>query len=80
MRAATHDGTFHADEVFAIAALGMLGEPLEVVRTRKPDELSAADLRVDVGFKYDPAAGNFDHHQREFSRSARTASASPPSA
>ncbi len=66
MRAATHDGTFHADEVFAIAALGMLDEPLEVVRTRKADELAAADLRVDVGFNYDPAAGDFDHHQREF--------------
>ena len=32
MLIATHDGSFHADEVFAIAALGLLGEPHEVVR------------------------------------------------
>lgn len=66
MRVATHDGSFHADEVLAIASLGLLGEPLEVVRTRRPEELAAADLRVDVGFTYDPATGAFDHHQREF--------------
>lgn len=66
MRVATHDGSFHADEVFAIAALGLLGEPLEVVRTRDRDLLAGADLRVDVGFRYEPEAGDFDHHQREF--------------
>ena len=66
MRVATHDGSFHADEVFAVAALGLLPEKLEVVRTRDPAALAEADLRVDVGFKYDPAAGDFDHHQRDF--------------
>lgn len=66
MQVATHDGSFHADEVFAIAALGLLSEPLEVVRTRDPDLLAAADLRVDVGFRYQPSAGDFDHHQRDF--------------
>jgi uncharacterized UPF0160 family protein len=66
MQVATHDGSFHADEVFAIAALGLLPEPLEVVRTRDRELLGAADLRVDVGFRYDPASGDFDHHQREF--------------
>jgi uncharacterized UPF0160 family protein len=66
MQVATHDGSFHADEVFAVAALGLLSEPLEVVRTRDPDLLSAADLRVDVGFRHEPSAGDFDHHQRDF--------------
>ena len=66
MRVATHNGTFHADEVFAIAALGLLPEPMEVIRTRDPELLAGADLRVDVGFRYEPAAGDFDHHQREF--------------
>jgi len=66
MQVATHDGSFHADEVFAIAALGLLPEPLEVVRTRDPDLLGGADLRVDVGFRYEPLAGDFDHHQRDF--------------
>ncbi|MEJ7804009.1 MAG: MYG1 family protein [Candidatus Limnocylindria bacterium] len=66
MQVATHDGSFHADEVFAIAALGLLSEPGEVVRTRDPDLLAAADLRVDVGFRFEPSAGDFDHHQRDF--------------
>lgn len=66
MQVATHNGSFHADEVFAIAALGLLPQSLEVVRTRDRDLHAAADLRVDVGFKYEPSAGNFDHHQRDF--------------
>ena len=37
MLAATHDGSFHADEVFAIAALGLLGDPIKVLRTRDRD-------------------------------------------
>ena len=67
MRVATHDGSFHADEVFALAALTLLDEPIEIVRTRDREVMAGCDLRVDVGFDYDPAAGNFDHHQREFS-------------
>jgi uncharacterized UPF0160 family protein len=63
---ATHDGSFHADEVFAIAALGLLGERIEVVRTRDRDALAPADLRVDVGFRDDASTGDFDHHQRDF--------------
>jgi uncharacterized UPF0160 family protein len=66
MLIATHDGSFHADEVFAIAALRLLSEPIEVVRTRDRDALARADVRVDVGFRHDPATGDFDHHQREF--------------
>ncbi len=66
MQVATHDGSFHADEVFAIAALRRLGEPLAVVRTRDRAELAAADLRVDVGFRDDAGSGDFDHHQRDF--------------
>jgi uncharacterized UPF0160 family protein len=65
MRVATHDGSFHADEVFALAALSLLGEPLEIVRTRDREVLAASDVRVDVGFRADPATGDFDHHQRE---------------
>jgi uncharacterized UPF0160 family protein len=64
MRAATHDGSFHADEVFALAALSLLGEPLEIVRTRDAATLAACDARVDVGFASDPATGDFDHHQK----------------
>lgn len=66
MKVATHDGSFHADEVFAIAALQLTGEAVEVVRSRDRAVLDAADVRVDVGFRHDPATGDFDHHQREF--------------
>jgi uncharacterized UPF0160 family protein len=75
MRIATHDGSFHADEVFAIATLQLLGEDpagapasLELVRTRDRDLIAGADLRIDVGFRDDPATGDFDHHQRNFDR------------
>jgi uncharacterized UPF0160 family protein len=66
MLIATHDGSFHADEVFAIAALGLLGERIQVIRTRDPEALARADIRIDAGFRHDPPAGDFDHHQREF--------------
>ncbi|UGS36118.1 MYG1 family protein [Capillimicrobium parvum] len=34
MRVATHPGGFHADDVFAIAALGLAAGPLEIARKR----------------------------------------------
>ena len=68
MRIVTHDGSFHADEVFAVAALTLLSSDDEVVRTRDRDAIAAADMRVDVGFREDPATGDFDHHQRDFDR------------
>ena len=68
MLIATHDGSFHADEVFAIAALALLGEPIEIIRTRDRDVVAGADVRVDVGFRHDPSTGDFDHHQRDFDR------------
>lgn len=73
MRIATHDGSFHADEVFAIATLQLLddheaGGGVEVIRTRDREEIRAADLRIDVGFRDDPSSGDFDHHQRGFDR------------
>jgi len=63
----THDGIFHADEVFAIAmiadACNALGAEYTVTRTRNPEILAGCDLRVDVGGKYCPETGDFDHHQ-----------------
>ncbi len=68
MLIATHNGSFHADDVFAVAVLRLLGEPVEVVRTRDRDVLAKADVRVDVGFRDDATTGDFDHHQRDFDR------------
>jgi uncharacterized UPF0160 family protein len=59
---ATHDGTFHADDVFAVAMLLILYPKATVIRTRNLDLLKGADIRVDVGLKYDPPT-DFDHHQ-----------------
>src|SRR5689334_18627281 len=64
MKVATHPGNFHADDVFAIAVLELVHGELEVVRTRDPEVQAAADLRVDVGGRSDPATGDFDHHQK----------------
>ena len=64
MRVGTHDGTFHADEAFAVAALRLAHGPVETVRTRAPERLAACDFRVDVGLRDDPASGDFDHHQK----------------
>lgn len=65
MKVATHDGSFHADDVFAVATLRLaFGGDVEVVRTRDPERLAEADIRVDVGMRFDPTSGDFDHHQR----------------
>ena len=64
MKVATHPGNFHADDVFAVAVLELVHGPLEVVRTRDADAQAAADVRVDVGGRHDPASGDFDHHQK----------------
>ena len=64
MQVATHPGNFHADDVFAIAVLQLVHGELDVVRTRDAEAQAAADLRVDVGGRHDPATGDFDHHQK----------------
>jgi uncharacterized UPF0160 family protein len=62
----THNGVMHADEVFSIATLLFLNPNIRIVRTRDPDLLKELDFRIDVGGKYDPDTGDFDHHQNDF--------------
>ena len=64
MRIGTHDGTFHADEAFAVAALRLADRRVEVIRTRDSGRLATCDVRVDVGLRDDPSSGDFDHHQK----------------
>jgi uncharacterized UPF0160 family protein len=71
MKVATHPGNFHADDVFAIAALRLAAaaaadgdDAMQVIRTRDAEAQAAADVRVDVGGRSDPATGDFDHHQK----------------
>ena len=74
MKVVTHDGTFHTDEVFAIALLKkFVNSNLEIIRTRDENILdeAKADKRtfiVDVGRDYNYNMKNFDHHQREFNK------------
>lgn len=63
----THGGKFHADDAWAAAVLFILFPDSELVRTRDPAIVEAADFAVDVGGIWDAAAGRFDHHQKGFS-------------
>jgi len=61
---ATHNGNFHADDVFSIAALKAIFPTYKLIRTRNLDVIAQADIVIDVGGEYDAEAGRFDHHQR----------------
>lgn len=61
---ATHNGSFHADDVFSIAALKSIFPSFNIIRTRDLELIAKADVVVDVGGEYAPEAGRFDHHQR----------------
>jgi uncharacterized UPF0160 family protein len=63
---ATHSGKFHADDVWAVAVLDLIFPGSELVRTRDPEVIAAADFAVDVGGAWDPDSGRFDHHQKGF--------------
>jgi len=60
----THNGNFHADDVFSIAALKRIFPSFELIRTRDSELIAKADVVVDVGGEYDPNTDRFDHHQR----------------
>ncbi|MFT6925802.1 MAG: uncharacterized UPF0160 family protein [Psychromonas sp.] len=63
----THDGSFHADEVTAVALLLLYkivdSNQLEIIRTRNIDLIKQADIVLDVGGIHDIKTCRFDHHQ-----------------
>ncbi|MDX8396831.1 MAG: MYG1 family protein [Mariprofundaceae bacterium] len=61
---ATHNGNFHADDVFSIAAFRLINPSFKLIRTRDLEMIAKADIVVDVGGEYDADKGRFDHHQR----------------
>ncbi len=61
---ATHNGNFHADDVFSVAALKCVIPSFKLIRTRDLEVIGQADIVLDVGGIYDPEIGRFDHHQR----------------
>ncbi len=64
----THNGSFHADDVFACAALSLMLEKkkqkFKITRTRDEKIIKAGDYVFDVGGIYDLKKNRFDHHQR----------------
>ena len=65
MTAVTHDGPFHADDVFAYAVLRAAVGDVQLVRSRDPVVINSADLVFEVGSEDEPAAHRYDHHMRE---------------
>lgn len=66
--AITHNGVFHADEVFATALLSMISE-VRLIRTRsvKAEDKPEGVIMYDIGGKYSVWDKVFDHHQKDFS-------------
>jgi len=60
----THNGTFHADDLFAAASLSILNKGnIKIIRTRDPKIISTGDYVFDVGGQHD-GVHFFDHHQK----------------
>jgi len=70
----THNGGFHADDVFAVATVRLWLEKngsknifgktkIEVIRTRNLEIIAKGDFVVDVGGEYNVDKKIFDHHQ-----------------
>jgi len=69
---ATHSGKFHADDVFAVTVLDIVFPGSELIRTRDPERIAAADFAVDVGGVSDAPSGRFDHHQKGFAEARQS--------
>lgn len=64
--AATHSGSFHADDVFAFAILkAAKNGAVQLTRSRDAAVWDAAQVVFDVGNVYDPSRGRYDHHMRD---------------
>lgn len=60
----THNGSFHADEVLAVATISLaLGGRVKIIRTRDTEIIKTGDYVIDVGGIYDSDKNRFDHHQ-----------------
>jgi len=60
----THSGSFHTDDLLAVAALDLLLDGnYTLIRTRDPEVIQTGDFIVDVGGVYDENKNFFDHHQ-----------------
>lgn len=61
----THNGAFHADDLFATATLSILNNGnIKIIRTRNPEIIKKGDYVYDVGGENDGEKNKFDHHQK----------------
>lgn len=61
----THNGAFHADDIFATAVLYILNNGnIKIIRTRNPRVIERGDYVYDVGGEYSTEKNIFDHHQK----------------
>lgn len=61
----THNGAFHADDLFAAATLSILNNGnVKIIRTRDLEMFKRGDYVFDVGGEYDSDKNRFDHHQK----------------
>lgn len=62
-----HNGSFHADDIFACAILSLYldtqKQRYRIIRTRDEEIIQSADYVVDVGGVHDDETNRFDHHQ-----------------
>lgn len=63
IKAVTHSGNFHADDIFASAVLRLVFNDIEIVRSREKEIIDSADIVFDVGGEYAIEKKRFDHHQ-----------------
>lgn len=67
MKIITHNGHFHADDVFGVASLllhfASEGKEPKIIRTRDLVTIKTGDIVLDVGGEYDEERNRFDHHQ-----------------
>lgn len=66
MHIVTHNGAYHADDVFALAILTSIYPDATITRTRDTSSIETADIVVDVGYEYNPETNRYDHHQPSF--------------
>ncbi len=64
--ACTHDGIFHADDVYSSALLQNTFPGIRIKRSRSRQIQSEVDIVFDVGGVYNPKENRFDHHQEGF--------------
>lgn len=67
---ATHDGPFHADDVFGMALLQRVFPDADFIRTRESKRIATAAIVFDVGGVQDIALRRFDHHGQKVEKRA----------